>query len=66
MKEKNCNFLYSQNFLIKLVTLNGIVISTIQKLHSKLSQKNLFRCFQALRSVLVDSNEIKLTDSLGP
>ena len=46
-------------FQIKVVTLNRIIISTLRKLQSKLSQKNLFRDFQAIRCVLVDNNRVK-------
>ena len=67
MKEKHLQiFVRTKVFLIKLVTLNGIIISTLWKLHSNLSQKNLFRCFQAIRSVLLTIIELKLKDSPGP
>ena len=53
-------FVLAKVFPIIVITLNGIIISTLWKLHSKLSHKILFKCFQPIRSVHANNNQVKV------
>lgn len=53
-------FVLAKVFPIIVITLNRIIISTLWKLHSKLSHKILFKCFQPIRSVHANNNQVKV------
>ena len=59
-RKKMWIFVLRKTFPIKVVT-DGIIISKLRKFHSKLSEKNLIRCFPPVTSVLVSSDWIKVT-----